>query len=265
MTATPPTVGYQNIITATNISADTALADHPPSALANPMTADSWRGNLQDVDITVDAGSPVSVDYFGIAGHNLYLFGGTVSLYGNTEEGVTDSAELVGYAEIGETGIPVGDLAANNKTYRYWTIRYLPDLLSDADADYIEIGAIFIGESMQFERCIQGEFSPPQYNRVTQKTSHRSESGQMLGTTIRQQALEGSLSANLMTADWCRGTFQPFVLHAREKPFFLWWNHGTYPAELAFCQVEKDISWSYTGENKRASTSFVFNCLGYYE
>lgn len=80
-----PVIGYDNIVTVDNITADTADANYPVTNLANPATNQRWQGaTATEQTITVTPGSAEEVDYIAIAEHNLSSgnIGLTVEAYG---------------------------------------------------------------------------------------------------------------------------------------------------------------------------------------
>lgn len=78
-----PVIGADNIVTTSNVSADTADADFPVTNLANPATDLRWQGaSTVDQSITVTTGTD-EIDYLAIAKHNLgsAFVGVTVDAY----------------------------------------------------------------------------------------------------------------------------------------------------------------------------------------
>jgi hypothetical protein len=66
-----PLIGWKNLVTRSNVSADGENAAHPASNLANPSTFLRWQGiaaAAQYVTAVIDSAD--DVDYVGIAGHN---------------------------------------------------------------------------------------------------------------------------------------------------------------------------------------------------
>jgi hypothetical protein len=64
-------VGYNNLVTTSNVSADYALASNPVTNLANPSTALKWKSGAtgaQNVTVLLSGSSPV--DYLAVAGGN---------------------------------------------------------------------------------------------------------------------------------------------------------------------------------------------------
>lgn len=138
-----PVIGYDNVVTISNVVALSSDADHPVVNLANPATNLRWQGataGANALQITVPAGS--LVDYLAIAEHNLgtskaalNLIGYTASdyytkslLHFNGSDGATTFAD-----ETGKTWTAAGN-AQIDQAYPKLGIG---SLLLDGTGDYI--------------------------------------------------------------------------------------------------------------------------------
>ena len=83
-----------------------------------------------------------------------------------------------------------------------------------------------------------------------------------MGRSIIRRNHESSVSFDMMTGPWVRSTFQPFVRHARTKPYFFAWNPTTYPDEVNYVWTDEDIGVEYTGDRNRMSASWKMRGLG---
>jgi hypothetical protein len=133
---------------------------------------------------------------------------------------------------------------------------------ADSDNDLISFPVIMLGAPMEFEKCIRNRYAPLDYNRKTEFLTNESGTGQYIGRSIIRRNHESSVSFDLMTAPWVRSTFQPFVRHARTKPYFFAWNPATYPNEVNYVWTDEDIGVEYTGDRNRMSASWSMRGLG---
>src|SRR4051812_19814076 len=66
-----PLIGWHNLVTATNIVADTSATNYPASNLANPATHLEWRANdTTEQYLTITTGYVDEIDYLAVARHN---------------------------------------------------------------------------------------------------------------------------------------------------------------------------------------------------
>lgn len=121
---------------------------------------------------------------------------------------------------------------------------------------------MFIGQYMEFEKCIMRKYAPLDYNRATEFLTNESGRGSFMGRSIIRRNYESSVSFDLMSAPWSRSTFQPFVRHARTKPYYFAWNLDTYPDEANYVWTDEDIGIEYTGDRNMMSASWSMRGLG---
>lgn len=144
----------------------------------------------------------------------------------------------------------------------FWRITFSGIAAAQSDSTPISIPVIMVGKLMQFEKCIRNRYAPLDYNRKTEFLTNESGTGQYIGRSIIRRNHESTVSFDLMTAPWVRSTFQPFVRHARTKPYFFAWNPTTYPDEVNYVWTDEDIGVEYTGDRNRMSASWSMRGLG---
>ena len=83
ITANNPFIGYANLVTSSNVSADYESPSYPATNLANPATNLLWKGeSALDQHIRVDLGGSDPVDYIAVQGHNFSTAGIAVNPQG---------------------------------------------------------------------------------------------------------------------------------------------------------------------------------------
>jgi hypothetical protein len=265
-----PVILYQSIINALNITAwpTSVFLNFPVAALANGMTYDRYRvygGMYLGTPVThiyIDAGAPVTCDCLGIASHNVFsaTSDATVSI---TADSVPipygDVGSFAASAFIAPSSAAPALLRFTPMTYRYWcvTLGYYPGPFT------FDVGALYLGRAMTFERCIMQSHAPAPLNRSTEYYENKSESGQFLGRSILRKGFVTSVSMDKMTAPWVRDSFQPFVKAARLAPYFFAWNPGLYPDDVVFGMTADDIGAEYTGDRNRMKATWNIQGLGY--
>lgn len=259
-----PVILWQNIITATGITASAEETGYPVTSLANGLTYDRYRAPVTGDSsgltyIYIDAGAVVSCDAFGIAAHNLGTIGATITVYGSDTAGIDSSSVQLG-TETPTTDAPLLSLGTSI-SHRYWIVEINPGTVTSTSS--IDIGVLYIGASTRFERCLRAPFAPGPLNRRTDFYTNTSMNGQFTGRSIIRRGFQGSVSIQNMTATWARTTFQDFVRAARTAPYFFAWNPDDYPTEVLFADTSEDIGASYTGDRDRMSAEWSMTGLGW--
>lgn len=236
--ANNPRIGYHNIITSTNISSDEADASYPLFNLTNPATYLRWRGESDgEQSIVINLGSSETVNYFGLAAHNLGSIGATI---------VLQKSEFVGspatetWTDISTERMLANDNAFVEEFENVTANKYRLLITPQNGSDPPEIGILYVGRILRMQRRIYVGHQPITLSRRTIVSSGRSESGQFLGRVRRSQYLETTANFRHLTPTWVRNYFEPFMQSAETVPFFWAGRPGDYPDEVAFCWLTED-------------------------
>jgi len=235
-----PIIGYQNLVTDTNVSASTeADASHPATNVANVSTFLRWEAaGATEQFVTVLLDTADDIDYLAVARHN---FGSGVMIV--SVEGLTDniSSPTPWFELVGET-ILADDSAV--------IFRFTPQpLLSirlriQASAAAVPvapfIGVMYVGKLLILQRRIYVGHTPIIYGRQQTLANNMSISGEFLGRIVLGEKIGTSIEMKNLTPGWYRTYFEPFALAAREIPFFFGWRPGTYPYESGFVWLTDD-------------------------
>lgn len=117
-----------------------------------------------------------------------------------------------------------------------------------------EIGVAFTGLVLEMQRpCSYGGHSPIVLSARTEFNNSVSDSGQWLGRSITRRGVESSYDWQLLTEDFVRDKFMPFVEHAKTKPFFMAWRPDFYPNDVVYGWTSDDI----TPDNRGGGTRFM--------
>lgn len=235
-------IGYESAIQSASISASSG--SDTAAAISTVSTWERWApdaGGTQTVTATF-AGAR-SVNYVGLASYD--LAGSTVL--------VQYSPDLSS-AFITVATISPGADGALMRLFDAVVARRVR--LSITRTAPIQLGVWFMGSRLDLERPFYGGFKPPTLNRRTAYDNEISTAGQMLGRNINSQGIACAVSLNNLSSDWYRTYFDPFVLHARRKPFFMLWNPGLYPNECIYGSVNDDIAPTNIGGRLKVSVSF---------
>jgi hypothetical protein len=227
-------IGYKKI-TGT-IAASTFEAGFPASDADNEMTYNHWKPTAMPATWEIDAGSSVDANYIGIAAHTCgtdqttviaeYWDGAAWQTISSTLPALNDDSPIM--------------FIFNTLTRTKYRVRLTGSTTP-------RIGVIYMGVTLDMMRGIYGGHSPITLSRMTETRPVKSEGGQFLGRSIIRKGSFGSWSWNHLTPGWYRLNFDPFVEHARIKPFFIAWRPGSYPNEIGYCWTNDDIKPSNMG------------------
>lgn len=242
--ATPLTharIGWQNIVRPNNVTGTAGLTGLPITALANPLTYDRYRPSSSPTQIVVDAGTPVTVDYIGIAAHTL---AGTTVTFASSDDDVTYTTRLTMAITNND---PIMGLITPVQA-RYWRIS-----VTWSQSPFI--GVLYIGKVLEMQRAIYQGHTPGNLSRVTEIRPNISEQGQWLGRSIVRKGYQTQYDWSNLKADWYRANFDPFVESARANPFFIAWRPETFPNEVLYAWTGNDIAPSNSGPKDFMSVS----------
>lgn len=237
-----PIFGYENIaLTATSVVFSSQQSNFTGQMALNPLTYEGWKPQTMPAYCQIDNGTVKAVDYFAIAGRGLV--------------GLTVTAQ---HSSDGVTWTDIDDYTLTQNVFiiKFATVtaRYFKFVLSGATVPFI-ISAYF-GKALVMPLTIYGGHTPAALARQSVIRPATSEGGQWLGRTVIRQAYKTSVDFKHLHADWYRENFDPFVLAARDRPFFFAWRPNDYPYEVVYGWTEKDIIPSNTGKKDFMSVGF---------
>ncbi len=209
------------------------------------LTYSYWKPKTLPATWEIEFDTPQEIDYFAIASHTAK--GINIELQHGDNNQTISSIEVPDYKPIIFYFEPI----VTNKIRIQITGNNLP-----------LIGVIFTGKALVMQREIYGGHSPITMSRTTTKRTNESERGQWLGTTIVRQGYETNYTWNYLNANWVREFFDPFILHARNKPFFIAWRPSSFLFETAYCYSTKDIHPDNMGTRDFMSVKMSVKGLG---
>jgi hypothetical protein len=234
-----PIIGYQNLVTSTNIAATTEDGDFPASNLANPATHLRWKSGAgspsSDEYITVTLNTAEQVDYLGIAVHNFGTSLAAVSVEGTIEApgGSPDPwFELITPQLLPDDGPVI--FRFNVQSLHSIRLRIQPSQVTP----YLAV--LYVGELLVLQRRIYVGHTPVKFGRRLNVANHRSISGNFLGRIVLGETTGTTIALKNLTASWYRSYMDPFLIEAKEIPFFFAWRPGSYPNEVGYVWLTED-------------------------
>lgn len=240
-------IGYQKI--SGTITASTAASGFAASNADNELTYSFWKPTALPATWEIDIGSAETVNYFGIAAHTLG----------------TDQAEIFAEYWDGSSWTEIDSvLPGDDRPIMFifddkFASKYRVRVIGSTSP---RIGVIYIGESLAMQRAIYGGHSPLNLSRNTVVRPTISERGQWLGRSIIRTGSSTSWDWRNLTALWYRANFDPFVEHARTKPWFIAWRPATFSEEVGYCWTRNDIQPSNQGVRDLMDVSLTAEGLG---
>lgn len=239
-----PLILWHNLVTFSNITANTAETDYPATNLANPATNSLWRAASDspspgNVLLTITTNHNL-IDAVGIAEHNFGSAGIAVSIerYDGLDEN-TPAGEV--WTELVQPQIPSDD-APLLFLFSLQSIERIRIKLVEG-SDMPEAAVVYVGKALRSERgvVVTKDFTPPRFGRRTEVINGRSERGNYLGRVVLGQHIETTVDFAHFRPDWYREHFHPFVTAAQSNaPFFFAWAPSDYPYEVGYCWLTDD-------------------------
>lgn len=237
-----PIIGYQNLVTTTNITATTEDPDYPATNLANPATHLRWRSGAgspsTDEYLTATIDTAELVDYVAIAKHNLGTSQATVSVEGTAESSGSpvEWTELIAGQLLPDDG-PVIFRFTPQSLYAV-RLRIQDSLAATPATPYVAV--MYVGALLVVQRRVYVGHTPIKYGRRVNVANHRNIAGDFLGRIVLSETNKGSLALQNLTPGWYRSHFDPFVQSALKDPFFIAWRPGDYPNEVGYAWLTGD-------------------------
>lgn len=238
-------IGYKTILTESNVIASSEAAGFPVVSLANPLTAERWKPVTLPATVTIDAGGPVDVDYFGLASHT-FARDRCVIVAQYSADGLawTDISD----ASPGD-GKPIMFVFDTIRA-RFWRISI------SGPGSVPSLGVLFIGKLLQMSRGIYQGHTPITMGRKTKVIRNKTEGGQFAGISIITEGVSTSIEFKNLDGYWYRENFEPFVVAVRGAPFFWAWRYSEFKYEVGYVWTTDDIKPVNSGPRNLMSVSF---------
>lgn len=237
---TKPRIGYQNLARGLAIGAvvvSTETAEGPRDAPLRADTFEYWLPSAMPATWTVDLGGMKSLDYVGIASHQLGSLAVTVKVETAPSAG-TPYTQLASDVLVSDDG-PLLFLDAL-RTAQFVRLTF-------TGATPPRVGVIYVGQILAMAKAVTGGFKPiPLARRSTLKQA-MSRGGQFLGQSFQRNGVETDANFTQLPAAWVRQYFDPFSKAARLYPYFFAWNPQDAPLEVGYVWTRSDIVPAYSG------------------
>ena len=204
----------------TVITPSAEITNYPGAAANIGDTVDRWRpvasgATTATLDYTLAA--PAEADCFAIAAHNLGTIGGTITFEHDSNGDATWTV--------------IGSLSPTDDSP---ILFFFDPITSDkwrisVSGTVPEIGVFRIAKALQMEQPFYSGFTPASMNRQVQVIGNISQSGELVGRTIKRSVLSASYQWQHLTYPWVRtnldgptGLMQSIEI----DPLFVAWRPG---------------------------------------
>jgi hypothetical protein len=236
-----PIIGYDNIVTGTNIYASFEAPGFPASNVANPATHLVWQGTTTgtgggDFFIFPSADKPIS--YVAFAGHNLGSIG-LDTCY------VSDQA-VSPHRILAQIDPP--DWGAGNKPM---IVRFPPVTTGSIGIDLFhssplsappQIAVLYAGELLTFERGVKVDVThtPITMGRQSNIVGGMREFGNFLGRLKLGETRASRAEFFGFTRNFFVQNLDRFLDVAQDSPFFWAWAPQDYPLETGYAWLTEN-------------------------
>lgn len=244
LTLNNPIVGYDNLVTAANVTADFEDVDFPALNLGNPSTYLRWESShtaLEPQYVTIINSDRVDdLDYVGIAGHNFGSDNISVQIEGASE---VESSGTFDWRELSAEIMPADDSPL--------LFRFTPQSLIGVRIRLVpnegvapRMAVVYVGKLLILERRLYVSHRPITLNTRSNVVTGFSEQGQFLGRLVLGEFQETQLDLPNLTPDFVRQQLNPFRRAAIQRPFFLGWRPDSYSSEVGYCWATANMTVS---------------------
>lgn len=242
-----PRIGYKTIITSSNITASGSQQDNDIREVLGDETYKRWKPPSLPATITVDAGSEIDCDYFGIGGHSL---SGCRITFQSSNDATKWTDEVV--VEPQNNRAIFGMFSAKARYYRF--------RITGNKIPYI--ANLRIGQMLVMPQKIFQGIKPIVMNHQTITTNMKSENGQYVGRSTIRSGIMSQAEFRYLKSDFVRNYLHDFIKYARTGTFYFSWNPNKYPNESAYCWTEGSIEGP-TNQGPKDFMSWNLNMMGF--
>lgn len=241
------TVIWDNAWANGTITATSELQGYPAINVADPSTNTSWRsiGTVAGA-VMLDAGYSVRTDCFGIAAHNIFSMGATISIQysfdGSSWNGImaptpdSDDDIMMIFPEI---------------TARYWRF-YV--------SNPCNIGVIFSGKRLIFPNPPVNNYTALHHAKKYTKYFNTSIGGHLISNRVQSVGAETEVNLGFVKREFVENNLVGFQDHYNQGgTFFYAGVPSMYPKDIGYCTASSDdavMDVSFIHAEKLASLKF---------
>lgn len=230
---TRPIIMYNSIIGDATISVTSEATGYEKENAYDDLTFDYWKPSAAGtVYYTMDFGSAVTVDAWGVFAHDLGDNSASIQLQYSTDNFAADVNDFA--AAISPSGSEPRLQTGTSQSKRYWRYK----IISAAAAS--KIGGLMLGQHLEISdnSALHPSNDADHLAQVYESNLNISEAGTILGADTKARLVEGRMFFELLTRAWVRTNWDPFKSHVEQGGGFLYQpDPDNYPAEVTYAKA----------------------------
>lgn len=220
-----PLVLWDNLFEDGTLAASTEATDGDKENAIDGNTYDFWTPTALPATISVTLGSSTPASYVGIAAHDLFTNGCTVSV--EYDSGGGTWVELASVTPTDDKTLMIAFDETSATDFRLYI----------SGSTIPSIGVIFLGTALRFDSGILPQYTPITYAENIELLNSQTITGQFITNRVNRRGASTSLSLNILERSFVEATpFQNFRTHYNDgKPFFFASNPSELDFDVAYC------------------------------
>jgi hypothetical protein len=253
-------IGYENLLESADTVTPSSEAEGFEAVNAyDRLTTTWWKPGGPPTNIlTASFGGisgAVTVNYFGVMGHNLGTEGVTIKLQYSTGSPIswinlftispTDDLCLFRYDAA---GVEAED----------WRV-----VLTSSTADAF-MAVLSFGAALATPSGLRAPFKPINLNRDKDILNNISEGGQFAGRSVISDGYKVEIKQDTVDPAWIEANYDALMDWIEVSPFFFSWDYENHLADAAYVWIESVDAPNYTHQGA-LYMAFSFKCRGLIE
>jgi len=225
-------MGLTNLVKSGTVTVTSEATGFEKENAQSWKTSSWWQAAAAGtVYFTIDMGSAVPVDCWGIVGHDLADNSGTIKAQYSNDNFAADINDF-------DTVQTPTDKAVIFRKVTSQTKRYFRFEISSTGAASF-IANFYLGVAQALSGGMPPPFSPANLNRDRKIMNNISEGGQFLGRILRSNGSKIRIPQKNITRTWIDANWDAIANHIELYPFYFLWNEENFPTEAAYCMAKK--------------------------
>ena len=224
--------GFDNLLIGETLTPSSEVSGFEAVNTTTWETYSAWQTTTAGAQtLTVDFGSAVSADSFGVAGHNLFSTGSAVALE-HSPDGVTWTSAIGTVTPT--TNEPIFR-KFTSVSKRYWRFAF-------SSTSAFTIANLFLGVAFQMPKPQNygGKIAP--YHKNHKAMYSRNRTGALLGRSLKYLGGQLTLSFSNMESTWVRSNWETLYGKLMSQAFYVAVDTANYPTEAAYAWVGDDVA-----------------------
>ncbi len=199
------------------------------------ITGGGWRATTaNDITLTLTLPAAESLNSYAVYKHNLGDIGATIKLQHSSDGAAW--TDLTGSEKVVADNKAIFFIGTP-QTALFWRLH-----ITGIDAgETLIIGQAFIGSALQMFSPPEPGFTPPELAINNDYITSRADGGDFLGRSLIRKGSKMAFSNSIVHRDWVRANWQAAMAAIEKTPFYYAWDSTNYPAEVAYCYIDRKI------------------------